>query len=200
MTSSEPRRYSRRRKWLIAGATATVLVTTVLLVFEPWKGLVNVTVTEAPPLPIETGPPPTGPPSPRIGEPIPTATLGPEYRTTARVLARGQFVNHEHATQGTVLLLELPNRRHVLRLESLNSTNGPELRVWLTDSKVIPGTAGWRVFDDGKHVDLGELKGNRGNQNYEVPREVVLYQYRSVSIWCARFRVSFGAATLDFVK
>jgi hypothetical protein len=59
----------------------------------------------------------------------------------------------------------------------------------------VPG-GGWHVFDDGAYVDLGRLKGNRGDQNYPVPADVDLGRYRSVTIWCDRFNVSFGAAAL----
>lgn len=55
---------------------------------------------------------------------------------------------------------------------------------------------GWRVFADGKHVSLGKLKGNKGDQNYTVPAEVNIADYSSVTIWCDRFDVSFGAAPL----
>ena len=45
-------------------------------------------------------------------------------------------------------------------------------------------------------VDLGALKGNIGEQNYDVPAELDLNKYRAASIWCRRFRVNFGAAPL----
>jgi hypothetical protein len=52
------------------------------------------------------------------------------------------------------------------------------------------------VFDHSRHVDLGPLKGNKGSQNYPLPADLDLTRYRSVTIWCARFHVSFGAADL----
>ncbi|WUJ83086.1 DM13 domain-containing protein [Streptomyces sp. NBC_00377] len=58
------------------------------------------------------------------------------------------------------------------------------------------GKAGWHVFDDGKYVSLGKLKGNKGSQNYALPSDVDWSSYSSVSIWCDRFDVSFGAADL----
>jgi hypothetical protein len=57
--------------------------------------------------------------------------------------------------------------------------------------RVIEGTAGWYVFDDGGHLDLGALKTNKRDQNYGIPAGRKLDDYRSVSIWCARFAVSF---------
>jgi hypothetical protein len=113
------------------------------------------------------------------------------------VLARGELISHEHTTTGTVQILGLPDGSRVLRLENLDTSNGPVLKVWLTDAPVIPGRDGWFVFDDGQHVDLGDLKGNKGSSNYPIPADVDLGQFGSVSIWCERFAVSFGAAALD---
>jgi hypothetical protein len=45
-------------------------------------------------------------------------------------------------------------------------------------------------------VELGSLKGNIGDQNYDVPANVDLNKYRAVTIWCARFGVNFGTAPL----
>jgi hypothetical protein len=85
----------------------------------------------------------------------------------------------------------------VLRIENLDTSNGPDLKVWLTDAPVIEGEDGWRVFDDGAYVDLGALKGNQGSQNYTIPADVDLSDLTSVAIWCDRFSVSFGAAELQ---
>jgi hypothetical protein len=60
----------------------------------------------------------------------------------------------------------------------------------------LDGKDGWFVFDDGAYVDLGSLKGNRGNQNYSIPADLDLEGLSSVAIWCDRFNVSFGAAEL----
>ncbi len=43
---------------------------------------------------------------------------------------------------------------------------------------------------------LGALKGNIGDQNYELPANVNLDKYQSVTIWCRRFGVNFGTAPL----
>ena len=85
----------------------------------------------------------------------------------------------------------------MLTLENLVTSNGPDVHVWLAAAPVIPGGDGWYVFDDQAHVDLGELKGNLGNQVYRIPPEVDLEQLSNVSLWCERFSVSFGAAELS---
>jgi hypothetical protein len=83
-----------------------------------------------------------------------------------------------------------------VRLEDLDTTSGPDLKVWITDAPVIESSDGWHVFDDGEYVDLGSLKANHGNQNYPLPNSVDLAELDSISIWCDRFNVSFGAAEL----
>jgi hypothetical protein len=45
-------------------------------------------------------------------------------------------------------------------------------------------------------VDLGALKANQGNQNYEISEDVSLEDVMSVSVWCRRFSVGFGVAPL----
>jgi hypothetical protein len=91
-------------------------------------------------------------------------------------------------------ILELNDGSRVLRVEGLDTSDGPDLKVWLSDQPVIDGVDCWGVFDDGAYVSLGDLKGNRGNQNYLIPADVDLADYTAVSIWCERFAVSFGAA------
>lgn len=147
-----------------------VLVIVALFVFEPWKLVVDRTVDEA----------------------APAASVA----AAPVVLARGQLIGHEHASSGSVVVLGLPDGSRVLRLEDLRTSDGPVLKVWLTDAPVIEGRDGWHVFDDGRYVDLGELKGNIGSSNYPVPSGVDLAALPSLSIWCDRFNVSFAAATL----
>ncbi len=120
----------------------------------------------------------------------PVAPAGPT------VLASGTLISQEHETSGSVRLVKLANGSRVITLEGLRTSNGPALHVWLTDAAVVPGESGWKVFDDGKYLDLGDLKGNIGNQVYSIPDGVDLGGYSSVSIWCERFSVSFGAAAL----
>jgi hypothetical protein len=114
----------------------------------------------------------------------------------ARVLVSGEFISHEHGTTGRARVVALADGRRVLRIDDLDTSNGPDLRVWLSDAPVVAGPGGWRVFDDGEHVELGRLKGNKGSQNYPVPASVDLGRLASLTIWCDRFNVSFGAAAL----
>ncbi|MEU5520812.1 DM13 domain-containing protein [Streptomyces sp. NPDC047860] len=180
----------RVRKVLTRPLTIAVLVVAVagggfgLYWFQPWKLWQDETVEEALPQ-VDASAPPAAAPSR-----TPTTPAGPQ------TLASGELISHEHATSGAVKLVRLADGSHVVRLENLDTSNGPDLRVWLTDAPVKEGTAGWHVFDDGEYVSLGKLKGNKGNQNYALPEDIDPARFSSVSIWCDRFDVSFGAAEL----
>lgn len=185
---------SRRALLVVAAlAAGAVAVAGLLVWFAPWRLFTDVEVHEALPVagaPVDPGPTPSPPPTSAPDPPLSTAAPS---RTT---IATGELVSHEHETHGTVQVFELGDGSRVLRLEGLDTSDGPDLHVWLTDAPVIEGEDGWHVFDDGVHVDLGPLKGNKGDQNYPVPAEVDLTVLHSVSVWCVRFSVSFGAAEL----
>ncbi|MEV5339604.1 DM13 domain-containing protein [Streptomyces sp. NPDC052676] len=191
---------SRRVKLWTAGVLAVVVVAAGfgLYWFQPWKLWQDETVHEALPgsstastAPAQTGTESGATDSP--ASPDASASTAPAGPVT---LASGELISHEHTTSGSVRLVRLPDGSHVVRLEDLATSNGPDLHVWLTDAPVKEGRAGWNVFDDGEYVSLGKLKGNKGSQNYTVPADVDPARYSSVSIWCDRFDVSFGAAEL----
>jgi hypothetical protein len=152
--------------------------------FQPWKLVtdreVNETLATTPaPAPLDSAPPSAGP---------------VEVRPV--VVRQGEFITHEHATTGRARVIRKPNGSHVLELVNLDTSNGPDLRVWLSDQPVRSGADGWHVFDDGKWAELGRLKGNKGDQAYAIPAGTDLDRLASVTIWCKRFSVSFGAAGL----
>jgi hypothetical protein len=173
----------RRVTWLVLGAALAAVAAVALPLFQPWKLWIDRTVNEAPPAAAAPAPASSDEPARPIAD-------------TPVVLAEGTFISHEHATTGTLRVLRAADGSRYLRLDDLDTSNGPLLKVWLSDAPVRSGSAGWRVFDDGRRIDLGPLKGNKGSQNYPLPTDLDLAAYSSVSIWCARFHVSFGAAAL----
>ena len=179
-------RKTRGRPFVIGALVVTVVGAGLgLYWFQPWKLWQDETVQEALPGAVAPTAPPAHAPS-----------ASPSPALLPRTLAGGELISHEHATSGSVKLVRLADGSHVVRLEDLDTSNGPDLRVWLTDAPVKEGRAGWHVFDDGAYVSLGKLKGNKGSQNYTLPADVDPSRFTSVTIWCDRFDVSFGAAEL----
>jgi len=116
-----------------------------------------------------------------------TAAAGKPARAAVE-LARGRFRSHEHATSGDAAIVRLADGRRFLTLTSFETSPGPDLRV-----RLAPGDS----FDGGADgaVDLGALKGNRGDQQYAVPDNADVAR-RTVVIWCRAFSAPFGSARL----
>ena len=108
------------------------------------------------------------------------------------VEAAGSFIDRSHPTQGSAMVLGDGSGQRFLRFEDFRTDNGPDLNVYLSTA---PPDAPAGDFDD-DFVDLGDLKGNVGAQNYEIPAALDLDRYSTVAIWCVRFGVVFGAAEL----
>jgi Electron transfer DM13 len=168
-----------RRRNVVAGLAlaAVALGVFVLLYFEPQKLFIDDVVHEAPPAPATAVAPTTG-----------SATATPATRT----LSTGTFRSYEHKSSGTARVLALADGRRYVRFEHFRTSNGPALKVYLS---AAPATGPGDAFDD-RYVSLGDLKGNIGEQNYAIPRDVDLARFRSVVVWCARFHVPFAAAAL----
>ena len=109
-------------------------------------------------------------------------------------LASGDFISRSRYTvTGDATVYELEDGSRTLRLEDFESTNGPNLFVYLTSADADAPDADL----DGDFIDLGALRGNVGNQNYDIPADVDLEVYDTVVIWCRPFAVAFGAADLS---
>lgn len=108
------------------------------------------------------------------------------------VEASGTFIDRSHPTEGSALVLGDGSGQRFLRFEDFRTDNGPDLNVYLS---AAPPDAPAGEFDN-DFVDLGDLKGNVGSQNYEIPASLDLDHYSTVAIWCVRFSVVFGAADL----
>ena len=111
------------------------------------------------------------------------------------VVAAGSFrdADRTHRGSGTATLLVRGDGSHVLRFTDFQVTNGPDLEVWL--SAVPDPKRSSQVLEAAWH-SLGQLKGNIGDQNYDIPASVDLTQFESVTIWCEQFGVLFSPATL----
>lgn len=108
-------------------------------------------------------------------------------------VASGRFVSLAHATSGSAVLARAGDGRVVLRLEGLSTSDGPDVRVWLSTA----GADRAREAEDAAYLDAGELRANRGDLTYLLPEGTDPDRFASVVIWCRRFSVAFGAAGLE---
>jgi hypothetical protein len=199
-------------RWLILGVGGVIAVAlaVVLALFQPWKLWVDDTVDQVAPagaVPITVAATTTTTPAPATTvAPAPTAAAAPTTTTATTtttttvppttlppVPVGGEFISIDHGTTGTVVLLQDATGAVFVRLESLDTSNGPDLFVYLSTN---PPDGEEGVFDD-DFVNLGRLAGNVGSSNYVVPPGTDLSRYASVVIWCDRFNSAFGAAPLS---
>jgi hypothetical protein len=185
-------------RWTIAGAFVIAVAGFLLYWFAPWNLFVDRRVDEALPM--------IGSTSGHPADEVPGLAPGDAAEdhggeeadggdgTGPVTLASGAFSGLEHATAGSALVVELEDGSRFLRLQDLETSNGPDLRVILTDQ---PPSDDWHVWDDGMVLDLGALKGNLGSSNYEIPANVDLSLFETAVIWCRRFSVGFGVAPFD---
>ena len=122
------------------------------------------------------------------------ANAGPPPEPVA--LASGSFRGADsfHQGSGSATIYLLPDGSHLLRLEDFDVTNGPDLRVLLATPNDPQSRS---ELQDGGYVHLAKLKGNQGNQNYEIPADVDVSAQNSVIIYCMPFHVIFSVAPLN---
>ncbi len=158
---------SKRTLLIVAGL---IVLGAGWLLFRPEKLFVNKTVSET----------------------LPTQAV--TASNMPRVLLAGRFHGVAHETQGTATVYRLADGKRVLRFTDFETSNGPDVQVYLgmaNDAKdnATVTTAGF--------FPLGPIKGNRGDQNYELPADLDLAKFHSVTVWCRRFGVNFATAPLN---
>ena len=130
-----------------------------------------------------------------VNEEFPAGTSAESVKSgdSATVLVSGNFHGVAHETKGVATIYELPGGKKVLRFSEFETSNGPDVQVYLVaaddanDSETVTN-AGF--------IHIGALKGNIGDQNYDLPADVNLDKYKAVTVWCRRFGVNFGTAPL----
>jgi hypothetical protein len=129
----------------------------------------------------------------KVNESLPTASAS-TTSASETILASGSFHGVAHQGMGRAIIYQLAGGKRILRFTNFETSNGPDVHVYLvaandaTDSEMVK-KAGF--------VEVAALKGNIGDQNYDLPADVDLSKYRAVTIWCKRFGVNFATAPLS---
>ena len=119
-----------------------------------------------------------------------------KHENKTKTLATGTFHGKVHKTSGRATIYQEEDGKQVLRLTTFKTSNGPDVHVILIAAKDANDDANF-LKSDTERVELGSLKGNEGDQNYEIPSGTDLSKFQTVSIYCERFNANFGAAPLE---
>jgi hypothetical protein len=111
-------------------------------------------------------------------------------------VATGTFHGQVHATSGRASIYKSMDGMMVLRLTNFKTSNGPDVHVLLIAAKDAEDNQNF-LSSMTERVELGKLKGNEGDQNYEIPAGTDLAKFKAVAIYCERFNATFGAAPLE---
>ena len=157
-----------RRKWTLVAVGLPILVAA-WWAFRPEKLWINQRVNEAAPFASASDPQP---------------------------LYTGRLEGKAHQTSGRATIYKGPDGKQYLRLTDFSTSNGPDVHVLLarSDDKSLTQEIVKGRLDS---VELGSLKGNQGDQNYDLPAPVDLQKYNAAVIYCERFHAVFGVARLE---
>jgi hypothetical protein len=124
----------------------------------------------------------------------PAAEVG-QTSTGAAALRTGEFntIDGLHKGEGAAAIFRQSDGRYILRLDPFQVTNGPDLYVYLSGH---PAPINSAQLHQAGVVEIARLKGNIGSQNYELPANFDISQFRSVVIYCKQFNVVFSTAAL----
>ena len=114
---------------------------------------------------------------------------------SAKPVETGTFHGKVHQTSGRATIYQEADGKLVLRITNFKTSNGPDVHVILVAVKDADDDANF-LKSKTPRVELGSLKGNEGDQNYEIPAGTDLAKFQTVSIYCERFNANFGAAPL----
>ena len=128
-----------------------------------------------------------------VSEEFPGGPLMASIEKGPIAITKGDFKGLAHETKGLASIYQLADGKRTLRLTEFETSNGPDVHVYLTAAEVEKGND---AIKDAGFIDLGSMKGNKGDQNYDIPADVDLNKYKNVTIWCARFGVNFAQAAL----
>ena len=156
------------RKWILAAVGLPILVAA-WWAFRPEKLWINQKVSEPGPFASSTDPQP---------------------------LYTGRLEGKAHQTSGRATIYRTPDGKQYLRLTDFSTSNGPDVHVVLARSDEANLTQEI-VKGELDSVELGSLKGNEGDQNYDLPASVDLQKYNAAVIYCERFHAVFGLAQLE---
>ena len=127
----------------------------------------------------------------QVNEAAPSSVSG-----EAEPVYTGKLESREHPTSGRTTIYKDGSGKQYLRLTDFTTSNGPDVHVVLVKAEepamskiIVPGNL--------EYVELGSLKGNQGDQNYDVPASADLGKYQAVAIYCQRFHAIFGVAKLE---
>ena len=118
------------------------------------------------------------------------------FAQSSSPIQTGVFHGQVHSTSGRASVYKGPDGKLTLRLTKFKTSNGPDVHVLLIAANDAQDNDNF-LKNNVERIELGKLKGNEGDQNYDIPRGTDLTKFHTVAIYCERFNANFGTAPLE---
>ena len=121
----------------------------------------------------------------QVNDVVPSSVVNTNaQKNTETKMPSGSFMKSAHDVSGTASVIDTGTEK-ILRFENFETINGPDLRIYLATDNTSK-----------EYIDLGTIKGTKGNINYIIPPNTDLKKYSHVLVWCRSFSVLFSEAVL----
>jgi len=124
------------------------------------------------------------------------ATMTAAFAQSSTPVQTGVFHGQVHSTSGRASIYKGSDGKLTLRLTNFKTSNGPDVHVLLIAASDAQDNDNF-LKNNVERVELGKLKGNEGDQNYDIPADTDLTKFHTVAIYCERFNANFGTAPLE---
>jgi hypothetical protein len=124
------------------------------------------------------------------------ATVTAAFAQSSTPIQTGVFHGQVHSTSGRASIYKGSGGKLTLRLTNFKTSNGPDVHVLLIAANDAQDNDNF-LKNNVERVELGKLKGNEGDQNYDIPAGTDLGKFHTVAIYCERFNANFGTAPLE---
>lgn len=124
------------------------------------------------------------------------ATVTVAFAQSSAPVQTGVFHGQVHSTSGRASIYKGSDGKLTLRLTNFKTSNGPDVHVLLIAANDAQDNDNF-LKSKVERIELGKLKGNEGDQNYDIPAGTDLTKFHTVAIYCVRFNANFGTAPLE---
>jgi hypothetical protein len=124
------------------------------------------------------------------------ATVTAAFAQSSTPVQTGVFHGQVHSTSGRASIYKGSDGKLTLRLTNFKTSNGPDVHVLLIAASDAQDNDNF-LKNNVERVELGKLKGNEGDQNYDIPADTDITKFHTVAIYCERFNANFGTAPLE---
>ena len=114
-----------------------------------------------------------------------TETLNEMVKPDSDLKFSGTFRGYGSENVSGTARIYLTNNQYLLKLENFSTSNGPDLKVYLSTES-----------SPSAFISLGDLKSTNGNQVYEISGTPDFTKHRFVLIHCERYNHLYGSAEL----